>query len=91
MTLPELVSRKRNLPLRFVRQLLKQRHLSPRQLAYLTGKQQASIINQTRPKFKKDSLTRVFPYPLQANEDESGPLFILVDEICLNYLKTCNK
>lgn len=85
-----LVVRETGLPRKFVKQILAQKKISPNQLARITGKSASSIFNLSRPKERKSQvLTRVYPYPDQLNNLNSGPVFIVLDDNCLQFIKDC--
>ena len=87
-----LIVRERGLPRKFVKQILAQKKISPNQLARLTGKSPSSIFNLSKPKERKPQiLKRIYPYPDQLDNPYSGPVFIVLDDSCLQFIKNCLK
>lgn len=95
MTTTDLIFKTRKIPKKFSKQLLKQKHLSPKQVSLLTGKTPSLIINlsipRTYPASKGAVLTRVYPFPFDLETEHSGPIFIQNDEKCETYIRSCNQ
>lgn len=94
MNLEDKIYKKRKVPKAFSRQLLRQRHLSAKQIEVLTGKRSSEVLNLSAPKDserarKEPVLTRVYPYPIEPDV-ESGPVMIKVDEKCKKFISECN-
>jgi hypothetical protein len=90
MNLAKSIKKRIKLPVRVIKQLLKQKHLSPGQLELLTGVPCSSIHNMSRKNLKKPSqLTRCYPYPV-GSDIESGPVFIVNDEKCVEFISRYN-
>ena len=62
--------------------------ITVKQLSNITGRDVNTIGNLVRlnRKSKYEGLTGV--YPFEVDQDDKGPMFILVDEKCIEYIKT---
>ena len=90
MNLAKRIKKRTKLPIKLINQLLKQKHISPGQIQLLTGVAASAIHNMSRKNIKKPSqLTRCYPYPIGLSF-ESGPIFILNDEKCLEFISRHN-
>ena len=90
MNIAKSIKKRIKLPVRVIKQLLKQKHLSPSQLELLTGIPASAVHNMSRKNMKKPSqLTRYYPYPIGADM-ESGPVFIVNDDKCVEFISRHN-
>lgn len=83
------VSDKRNLKLDDIQVMLKANVLTPMQLARIVNRDINTINNLIRVNRMDDNsgLTEAYPYPV--SKEKLGPMFILVDNKCILYIKQC--
>ena len=96
--LAKLVNKNKRTSIRLAKTILKQKHMSVGQLATLTAESSAYILNlsaeRSSPNARKQPmLNRCYPFPTEVDKDGKqvgGPVFIMNDEKCKEFIVRCN-
>lgn len=96
--LATLTYKKRKIQIKLAKEILKQKHISVSQLSMITGESASYISNMSieRPNArKKPLLDRHYPFPTSVDSETGeltgGPIFIVNNEKCKDFIYQCNK